>query len=161
MSTRDAEAAALAQSIQLLARAGFSPEEIAEGINSRLAQSGQPHRAKVVEVAAGVKGIEIDLTRRDGSESAPKPAAEACIGPHATCPQCNDELCARGMNLEKLPNEGACPACGSFLVVAHQGDTFSCRLMTDDEVIALPDDTRIRLQQQRRIVERLRSRSTR
>lgn len=54
-----------------------------------------------------------------------------------------------------MPRTGGCPNCGSFLVMERYPDDKpgAFRLMTQDEVIELPDEERIRLQGVRRGAE--------
>lgn len=71
-----------------------------------------------------------------------------CPGPHSHCPSCNQaELCFEGIDRAKVPPQGCCPHCGTFLVMdwpaAAAEPTF--RIMTDEECMALSDDTRIQL----------------
>lgn len=135
-----------------LVKQGFTLEQIADGINSRMAALGLPCHV-TVETIAGVKGLNISLP-------APKPGAMAkCPGPHYAAPCCGAEICfehaVRGhLPIEKLHPYACCPKCTSFLgQTGASYDAMTFRCLSLDDVVELPDDVRNELIRERQQYE--------
>lgn len=94
--------------------------------------------------------VEIEVIRLP----IPNPAAEdpeRCPFPHSPCPVCNGALCFGPGN--KAPELSVCGNCASFLRSDPSRLPRPVRLLTEEEIVALPDDERISLQRARRYVE--------
>jgi hypothetical protein len=111
-------------------------------------------------------GLRVDSVQilRVPRPAAAQPPAPPCEGPHYAAPCCGAELCFhdtiwQGKRVADLEPSACCPVCASFL--RREGASFTelaFHVMTTDEVVALTDAERIRLQRARQVVETLRAR---
>lgn len=117
----------LGEQLKLLQQAGLTPEEIGTVLTRRAQAKGLSAIVRVSTVPNGFTGLDIEL-------GAPAAAAVAKKAPASSCPH---------------------PHCGSFLYVACIGEANPplIRLLTEEELLALSDESRINLQRARRMVQ--------
>lgn len=159
----------LGELVKKFKEAGLSADEVALVLQQRA-------KARGMTVVIGVQKIgpitaldmhldpaEVQVLLGDAVTTEP---ANECPGPHLACPACHEPqaMCLRpdllakvGRTADTIPTQGACPSCGSFLVMVKSTDPWTFRLMSEDEVFALSDDERNALLRGRRRAEQRRN----
>jgi len=151
--------------LEQLKNSGLTAHEIAGLINGRAEARGMKVRVQARSVGQlQILDAHIDIADAQLLLQPPPGAKQAddCPGPHLMCPACNEQaLCLLPELLAKvgiarredLPKDGVCFHCGSYLIMVRDREPWSFRLMTEEEIIGLSDDDRIRLQRGRSKVE--------
>lgn len=158
---QESEARAIAEQLgaqlKAMREAGLDAAEIGSILTARTKAKGLNVEVRVIPVLPGLDALEVKLPVDEAAQLATPVSstkAEDCPHPHTPCPVCQADVCFMGKQ-PPVPH-GVCAHCASFLLTTP-GDPPQVSLLTEEQLLALPDDDRITLQRIRRLVEKRRA----
>jgi hypothetical protein len=104
-----------------------------------------PLRALLMALKGLGMPVSVQILRIPASGAAAQPAAapEPCTLPYSACPACHGELCFGEKNEADLT--GVCSSCGALITSVREPLPRAVRLLTGDELLALPAEEHMAL----------------